>query len=375
MRENITVKADSPKISFGIIVLNGEPFTRYNLRNIYEFAYEIIIAEGASLKATHIANSEGHSTDGTLEILREFKAKEDPENKITIVTAEDEGYPNGFWPGEKDEQSQAYAKRCTGDFLWQLDIDEFYDKADIAKIAGLLSKTKKDTCFTVAAHNYFLSPQIKQVGSYFNHPCFQGEPWGRFRRIFSWGEGYQYVSHRPPTVANAYGKIIHKRRKVDISSNLGVLMHHYSVFSVEKWQAKIQYYKNQKWSYDKRKGLSQNELLKQYNWKHISNQYNTFNTLKGTQSTIQILDEIYRENANHETKNSVEAILKEFSNVSFTSKIIFLILSVSDSIFRNVIHPLKKIGSRIFSYCERLLFSLGIRKSINKLRQRSNQLN
>ena len=114
-----------PRISFGIIVLNGEPFTRYNLRNIYKFAYEIVIAEGASLKAAHMSTSDGHSIDKTLEIIREFQDNEDPENKIKIVTAEDEGYPNGFWPGEKDQQSQAYAKRCTGDFLWQLDIDEF----------------------------------------------------------------------------------------------------------------------------------------------------------------------------------------------------------------------------------------------------------
>ncbi|NEP76388.1 hypothetical protein, partial [Okeania sp. SIO2G5] len=103
-------KGEIPKISFGIIVLNGEPFTRYNLRNIYEFAYEIIIAEGASPKAAHMATSNGHSIDGTLDILREFKEKEDPDNKIQIITAEDEGHPNGFWPGEKDQQSQAYAK-------------------------------------------------------------------------------------------------------------------------------------------------------------------------------------------------------------------------------------------------------------------------
>ena len=35
-----------PRISFGIIVLNGEPFTRYNLRALYPFAHQIIVAEG-----------------------------------------------------------------------------------------------------------------------------------------------------------------------------------------------------------------------------------------------------------------------------------------------------------------------------------------
>ena len=45
---------------------------------------------------------------------------------MTLVTAEDEGHPDGFWPGEKDEQSRAYASRATGDYLWQVDVDEFY---------------------------------------------------------------------------------------------------------------------------------------------------------------------------------------------------------------------------------------------------------
>ncbi len=35
-----------PKVTFGIIVLNGEPFTRYCLRSLYPFAHEIIVVEG-----------------------------------------------------------------------------------------------------------------------------------------------------------------------------------------------------------------------------------------------------------------------------------------------------------------------------------------
>ena len=57
----------------------------------------------------------------------------EPEDELVIVTAEDDGHPNGFWPGEKDEQSRAYAKRATGDYLWQVDIDEFYHIRKILK--------------------------------------------------------------------------------------------------------------------------------------------------------------------------------------------------------------------------------------------------
>ena len=37
---------DLPRVTFGIIVLNGEPFTRYCLRALYAFAHEIIVVEG-----------------------------------------------------------------------------------------------------------------------------------------------------------------------------------------------------------------------------------------------------------------------------------------------------------------------------------------
>ncbi|MDX9763319.1 MAG: glycosyltransferase family A protein, partial [Desulfomonilia bacterium] len=98
-----------PNITFGIIVLNGEPFTRYCLRQIYPHAHQIIVVEGAAPAARNISTSDGHSTDGTLQVLRDFQQYEDPDRKITIITAEDEGHPDGFWPGEKDEQSRANA--------------------------------------------------------------------------------------------------------------------------------------------------------------------------------------------------------------------------------------------------------------------------
>src|SRR5262245_14627805 len=122
-----------PRISFGIIVFNGEPFIRYNLRALYPFAYQILVVEGACAAAKTIATADGHSTDNTLEILHQFKSDEDPENKLQIITRD------GFW-SEKDEQSQAYAAKATGDFLWQVDIDEFYKPEDMEAIINLLQK-------------------------------------------------------------------------------------------------------------------------------------------------------------------------------------------------------------------------------------------
>ena len=55
-----------PRITFGMIVLNGEPFIRYNLRALYPFAHQIIVVEGAAPAAANIATGDGHSSDGTL---------------------------------------------------------------------------------------------------------------------------------------------------------------------------------------------------------------------------------------------------------------------------------------------------------------------
>src|SRR6185312_6046837 len=138
MQPSVSKKTELPKITFGIIVLNGEPFIRYCLRSIYPFAHEIIVVEGGHEDVKSVCTSDGHSIDTTLETLYQFKKEEDIENKLTIVTR------NGFWP-HKDElgrsrtpQSRAYAERATGDYLWQIDIDEFYRKEDMISIIDML---------------------------------------------------------------------------------------------------------------------------------------------------------------------------------------------------------------------------------------------
>ena len=51
-----------PRITFGIIVLNGEPFTRYNLQALYPFAHEIIVVQRASLRAAPVATPTGQQS-------------------------------------------------------------------------------------------------------------------------------------------------------------------------------------------------------------------------------------------------------------------------------------------------------------------------
>lgn len=274
-----------PAITFGIIVLNGEPFLRYNLRAIYPFASQIIVVEGASLKATHMATSDGHSIDDTRETLRRFKAEEDPEGKLVLVTAEDEGYPNGFWPGEKDEQSQAYAKRATGEWLWQIDIDEFYQPDDMKLICDALRRHPETSCITFQAHHFWGGFDYEALGGLFLNRDFQGEPWGAYRRIFRWRPGYHYVTHRPPTVADETGRdITHTRllKAEQISPERNIRLYHYLMIFPEQYTRKGAYYERQLWAADRGRLRKNEERLHEVDMRNglkIYDHYGTFNWL------------------------------------------------------------------------------------------------
>lgn len=227
-----------PHISFGIIVLNGEPFTRYCLRAIYPYAHEIIVVEGACAPAAAaLATPDGHSTDETLETLYRFKAEEDPQNKLQIIVRD------GFW-SEKDEQSQAYAKRATGDYLWQVDIDEFYHPREIERVKTML---RADPTITAMSFR-----QIKFWGGF----DYSVDGWYPrrgaeiYHRLFKWGPGYQYVAHRPPTVHDAEGRDTRAVHWVNgyETEQRGILLYHYSLLLPKQVLDKSTYYGNAAWA-------------------------------------------------------------------------------------------------------------------------------
>src|SRR5665648_776269 len=158
------VMPELPRVTFGIIVLNGEPFTRYCLRALYPFAHEIIVVEGAHEDTHAVATADGHSIDGTLEALRRFCVEEDREQKVTVVTKD------GFWP-KKDElgrcrtaQSRAYAERATGDYLWQVDIDEFYLADAMRRVLEMLVCDPEISAVSFRQRSFWGSPDIEVQG-------------------------------------------------------------------------------------------------------------------------------------------------------------------------------------------------------------------
>jgi hypothetical protein len=230
------------KISFGMIVVNGEPFIKYNLENLYPHAHEILIVEGAVEKFKHGATSDGHSLDNTVRIITEFP---DPEKKIRLIQHE------GFWQ-EKDEMSNAYMACCTGDYIWQIDVDEFYKPEDIEKVRFFLEENPDATRIDIQTINFWHGfKAVIQGASY----CFGAD---RFRRIFKFRPGYRYLTHRPPTVIDGGGNNCCDARVVtaeELVERLNVYMYHYSYVFQNYVQDKAEYYSKMNWGQGHEDGI------------------------------------------------------------------------------------------------------------------------
>jgi hypothetical protein len=238
----MTRSAEFPRVTFGIIVLNGEPFTRYCLRALYPFAHQIIVVEGGHEDTAAVTTSDGHSIDGTLEVLSRFKQDEDPEGKLEIVTRD------GFWP-KKDElgndrtpQCRAYAERATGDYLWQVDIDEFYRTDDIAHVLRVLRADPRITAASFLQRTFWGRPWYEVDG----WPLRRGA--NVYHRLFKWGPGYRYVTHEPPTVYDERGRDLRSLHWLGPRSQelRGVYLYHYSLLFPWQVEQKTRIYRDEK---------------------------------------------------------------------------------------------------------------------------------
>lgn len=212
-----------PRITFGIIVLNGEPFTRYCLRSLYPYAHQIIVVEGGHEDARAVTTADGHSIDGTLDVLERFKAEEDPLGKVQIVTRD------GFWPKtdeagrHRTHQSRAYAERATGDYLWQIDIDEFYLPSQMESVLHMLVHDPTITAVSFNLLAFWGGLDYVHDGWYWRRGGVQ------CHRLFKWGAGYRYVRHEPPMVHDDCGRDAHQLHWIggDEMESQGVRMYHY----------------------------------------------------------------------------------------------------------------------------------------------------
>lgn len=218
------------KISFVIIVLNGMPFIEAALKSIYEFAYEIIIIEGAVEKCKFAANPDGSSKDGTVECINSF-----PESlaKIKLV--------QGQWP-EKCEMQNRALELCLGDYVWLIDSDEIYKKKDIDVIIKMLGRdsTITEVRFPVfhfwRGFDYIISS--RPLANAF------------FCRIFKLDRPCFFTTHRPPTLFWKQQSKTTAEMNVLQASVLrekGIYLYHYSYVLELQVKQKVELYKRYGW--------------------------------------------------------------------------------------------------------------------------------
>lgn len=218
------------RIAVSSIVLNGKPF----LNSWYDQALYITedpdliyISEGAcstkdqynyGLKPGLFCDKNGHSIDGTLENLKN--------KNLNLFTK------NELWNGKLQMFKAQEKKYKNFDFIWEIDIDEFYHKRDIDKIKEYL-RSLKEPLKKMLVHGYHF------WGDYTTAIEAPPGAWGHFEaeRIFSWNKNSEWTNHRPPTVKNN-GKVVHSSKKMNIK------MFHYSYCARKQIEFKAEYYKS-----------------------------------------------------------------------------------------------------------------------------------
>lgn len=270
-------------ISFGILVLNGQPFIRYNLRSLYPWAHQIIVSEGACRSAKAIAREDGHSRDGTLEEIQRFQAEEDPARKVVLVSARDEGFDDGFWP-EKTEMCQGFSRRATGNCLWQIDSDEFYRERDMPRIAKLL----EDGVAAAILPQYSFWGGVDYVND--GMALREFDLRGSGVRVFRWGPGYRYMEHRPPTVVDASGASLRFGKVADYWTcrRMGLYRYHYCLVFPSQVFTKVNYYRVHTPEKDEQGGGYAPEISSWHekNYMRITNPYAMHN-IAGSTSWVQ----------------------------------------------------------------------------------------
>ncbi len=212
-----------PKVSYAMIVFNGDYVLKQNLENIYPFAENIVIVEGPVLYYRNLGFSS--STDNTIDIIKNFP---DPDKKITLI--------QGQWK-EKDDMCQAYMPHLKGDYLWHIDSDELYKPEDTKKIFDYLDNNKD--CYSMGFKLYsFYGGFDRYITGV--EQAFEVH---RLAKIIP-GQS-KLKTHRPPTLIwPPTGKTCQEMGHVSFNTTAswGVYIYHYSHVFPKQVKAKMSYY-------------------------------------------------------------------------------------------------------------------------------------
>lgn len=167
---------------------NEAEFAPLVLASLYDVVDRIIVIEGAVANRPN-ATPDGHSTDGTLDILIDFKKNHDPASKIVVVSI------NKPWKNLEAMKQTFLDLSVPGDWMLINDADEFYRPEDIARLRRAID---------INPHACEFVPNFLHFYGDFWHVAKPGPEWQpQHQRFFKYVRGMKYNSH--PVVTDPVG--------------------------------------------------------------------------------------------------------------------------------------------------------------------------
>lgn len=224
-----------PKISFMMLLYNGltnlpEGMLSAAFRQVQDIAHEIYVIEGATQLAK-FSSADGRSTDGTIDFLHDAMRKD---RRIKLIQKKN------LWD-DKNQMVCATNNIFQGDYVWQLDSDEFYHENDIPRIVKMLEDRQP---LEVDFYSYVF------WGGYTD--CITertGKTWTNEkpkRRIFRNKPGVSFwTSHNPPSYH--YDETTECSEQVNVITReetlaMGMKIFHYSYVERAQAEFKSRYY-------------------------------------------------------------------------------------------------------------------------------------
>lgn len=205
----------------------------------YYFDGQAYYPDGDTLSMTQ----DGKSTDNTCAIIKEF-IKDKP--KFHFKEAE------GFWNGKTRMLNHWFYEGSpiyNYDYVWQIDLDEFYNEESVRKIKNLINNYHPERMDFFANHfwgdfNHCMDERADGIWA-------QEIPW---RRIFRLHSSSLWISHEPPRMNIYEDNFIDKYQTL----NLGIKLDHYSYVTRDQVDFKSKFFNRpeklelfDKWQKDK----------------------------------------------------------------------------------------------------------------------------
>jgi glycosyltransferase involved in cell wall biosynthesis len=169
-----------PKLVQCIQAHNEEEFIGLTLRSIYNEVDRIIVVEGA-VKNRPNQTEDGHSTDETVRVIQDFKAHNDPDDKVVFISI-----PRPW--GSLEELKQTFLDVSSpGDWLIINDADEFYRPEDIRRLRRAIDLDPHATEFVPLFLHFYKD---------WEHIAAPAPDWQpQHQRVFKYQRGMKYNSH------------------------------------------------------------------------------------------------------------------------------------------------------------------------------------